>query len=167
MQAKLKREKDRAVDKAVEKVRSDLRNQLDSVKNDLAKTKAEWARERKRLVMDHESAVEEKAKETEFEREAEVKAVKERTEKLWKKKFDDREAALEERLRELDAEMTQVRDKHADDLRREKERTEMRVRESARVEIRNEIADELTSQFTNEMQKMRQLHQKEIDELRR
>ena len=70
--------------------------------------------------------------------------MKEKTEKLWKKKFDEREAVLEERLKELDAEMTQVREKHAEDLRREKERTEIRVRESMRVELRNEIADELT-----------------------
>ena len=55
VQGKLKREKERAVDKAVEKVRADLRNQLDSVKNDLAKAKAEWAREKKRLVMEHEN----------------------------------------------------------------------------------------------------------------
>ena len=73
-----------------------------------------------------------------------MKAMKEKTEKLWKKKFDEREAVLEERLKELDAEMTQVREKHSEDLRREKERTEIRVRESMRVELRNEIADELT-----------------------
>ena len=112
MQAKLKREKDRAVEKAVEKVRADLRNQLDSVKNDLAKQKAEWTREKKRLIMDHENVLEEKTKEAELERETESKQVKERIEKTWKKRFDDREATLEERLRDLDSEMNAIRAKH-------------------------------------------------------
>ena len=112
LSAKLKREKERAVEKAVEKVRSDLRNQLDGVKNDLAKGKAEWSREKKRTVMEHETTLEERVKELEFERETEVKAAKDRTEKLWRKKLDDRELVLEERLRDLDAEMSQIRDKH-------------------------------------------------------
>ena len=167
LQAKLKREKDRAIDKAVEKIRSELRNQLDTVKNEMAKAKADWAREKKRLVMDHDSSVDDRQKEGEFEREAEIKAVKERTEKLWKKKFDEREATLEERLRELDTEMTQVRDKHAEDLRREKERTETRVRESARIELRKEIADELTAEFATELQKARTLYETECQDLRR
>jgi hypothetical protein len=53
-----KKDKERAIDKAVEKVRSDLRNQIDSVKNELAKAKADWQRERKKLVQEHETSVE-------------------------------------------------------------------------------------------------------------
>ena len=56
--------------------------------------------------MDHDTTIEDKLKEGELEREAEVKAAKEQTEKLWKKKFTEREAVLEERLKDLDAEMT-------------------------------------------------------------
>ena len=55
--SKNKREKEKAIEKAVEKVRADLRNQLDGVKNDLAKAKAEWAREKKRLQTEHESTI--------------------------------------------------------------------------------------------------------------
>ena len=106
LQAKLKREKDRAVDKAVEKVRADLRNQLDGVKNELAKGKAEWVREKKRMVMEHETAIDERVKELEFERDTESKAAKDRIEKVWRKKLEDREASLEERMQEMDAEMT-------------------------------------------------------------
>jgi hypothetical protein len=93
------------------------------------------ARDKKRLVMEHETALEEKHKESELEKEAEVKAVKERTEKLWKKKLDDRETVLEQRLNELDAEMTKIREKHHEDLKRERERTEIRIRENIRTEV--------------------------------
>ena len=158
LQTKLKREKERAIDKAVEKIRSDLRNQLDTVKNELAKGKAEWAREKKRMQMEHETAVEDKLKEGEFDRDAEIKAAKEQIERTWKKKFADREAVLEERLKDLDAEMTQVRDKHAEDLKRERERVEVRIRETIRADIRNEIADQLTSEFASEMQKANEIH---------
>ena len=44
----------------MEKVRSELRNQLDTVKNEMAKAKAEWTREKKRLVMEHDSSVEDR-----------------------------------------------------------------------------------------------------------
>ena len=122
-------------------MRADLRNQLDSVKNDTAKAKAEWTREKKRMLMDHDTLVEDKIKESELERDTEIKANKERIDKVWKKKFDDREATLEERLKELDAEMTTIRERHEADLKRERERTEIRIRESVRAEVRGEIAD--------------------------
>ena len=83
---------------------------------------------------------------------------KEQIERTWKKKFADREAVLEERLKDLDAEMTQVRDKHAEDLKRERERVEVRIRETIRADIRNEIADQLTSEFASEMQKSNEIH---------
>lgn len=103
------------------------------------------------MLMDHDTLVEDKIKESELERDTEIKANKERIDKVWKKKFDDREATLEERLKELDAEMTTIRERHEADLKRERERTEIRIRESVRAEVRGEIADQLTSDFTKEM----------------
>ena len=61
------------MDKAVEKVRADLRNQLDAVKNELAKARADWTREKKRMTMDHETAVEDRQKEDELAKDAEIK----------------------------------------------------------------------------------------------
>lgn len=56
--------------------------------------------------MDHETAVEDKLKEGELERDVEIKSAKEQTDKIWKKKFSERETVLEERLKDLDVEMT-------------------------------------------------------------
>ena len=100
LQAKLKREKELAVEKAVEKVRADLRNQLDSVKNELAKAKAEWLREKKRIVMEFETAADDKQKEWELERDSEAKTHRDKVDKIWKKKLEDREQVLEDRIRE-------------------------------------------------------------------
>ena len=86
-----KKDKERAIDKAVEKVRSDLRNQIDSVKNELAKAKADWQRERKKLVQEHETSIESTQKDQEMEKDTEIRQVKEKTEKIWKKKLDERE----------------------------------------------------------------------------
>ena len=61
-------------------------------------------------------------------------------------------------IKDLDSEMTQVRDKHAEDLKRERERVEVRIRETIRADIRNEIADQLTSEFASEMQKANEIH---------
>ena len=119
-------------------------------------------REKKRLVMEHETAIEEKQKESELEKEAEVKIVKERTEKLWKKKLEDREIVLEQRLNELDTEVSQIREKHQDDLRRERERTEIRIRENIRAEVKNELVEDMAAEFKVEMQRAQQIHKNEI-----
>lgn len=79
--SKNKREKEKAIDKAVEKVRADLRNQLDGVKNELAKAKADWTREKKRLQNEHESTLNSSQRENEVEKEAELRAQKEKLEK--------------------------------------------------------------------------------------
>lgn len=109
--------------------------------------------------MDHETAVEDKLKEGELERDVEIKSAKEQTDKIWKKKFSERETVLEERLKDLDVEMTQIRDKHSEDLKRERERVEVRIRETLRAEVRNEIADQLSIEFSGEMQKANETHQ--------
>jgi len=44
-------------EKAIEKVRAEMRNQLDTVRNELAKAKAEWQRERKKIMNDHEEVI--------------------------------------------------------------------------------------------------------------
>ena len=63
--------------------------------------------------------------------------------------------------------MNQIRDKHAEDLKRERERTELRVKETARIEIRNDIANEMTLDFSQEMQKTKENHIAEVQELKR
>ena len=40
----------REIKTAQEKVRAELRNQIDAVKNDQARAKAEWERDRKKLL---------------------------------------------------------------------------------------------------------------------
>jgi hypothetical protein len=35
-----------------------MRNQIDSVRNEMAKAKAEWEREKKKLLTDHETSIE-------------------------------------------------------------------------------------------------------------
>jgi len=57
MTVKFKKEKLAAVEKAVEKVRAELRNQNDEIKNGFAREKAEWQRDRKRLIQEHENVL--------------------------------------------------------------------------------------------------------------
>lgn len=42
---------------ACDKVRAEMRNQVDIVKNDMAKAKAEYEREKKKLLIDHENEI--------------------------------------------------------------------------------------------------------------
>jgi len=95
---KYKAAKEKGIEKAVEKVRVDLRNQIDLSKNEFAKAKAEWQRERKKLVSDHEEALQSQQQEAEHARDNELKLTKERIEKLWKKRLEERESSLEEQI---------------------------------------------------------------------
>lgn len=55
---KAKKEKE----KAVEKVKAEMRNQIDNVKNENLKAKAEWQREKKKLVNEYEEQMSEQMK---------------------------------------------------------------------------------------------------------
>ena len=76
-------------------MRSDLRNQLDAVKNEAAKSKADWEREKKRIARDHENHFAQVESEWTSIKDTELRQAKEKTEKLWRKKLDDRERDYE------------------------------------------------------------------------
>jgi hypothetical protein len=81
LKQKEKASKEKAVEKAVEKVRIDLKNQMDGLKNEHAKAKADWQRERKKLLSDHEEATSAIYQEVEASRDNEVRQAKDRVEK--------------------------------------------------------------------------------------
>jgi spore coat polysaccharide biosynthesis protein SpsF (cytidylyltransferase family) len=83
-------------EKAVEKVRAEMRNQNDSIKNENLKAKAEWQRDRKKLVNDHEEELSSQQKDLEMARDSEVRAARDKTEKSWRKRMDDREKDFEQ-----------------------------------------------------------------------
>ena len=45
----------RDVKTAQEKVRADMKNQIDAVKNELASSKAVWEREKKKIMQEHDN----------------------------------------------------------------------------------------------------------------
>ena len=137
------------------------------MKNEFAKAKADWARDRKRLVSDHENTLGSHQKESEIEREAELRAQKEKIEKQWRKKSDDREKVLEERLNEIDKEMNDMRQRHSEDIKLERERTENRVKENIRQELKAELTQEMQSEFEAELLKTQSLHKAELQEIKR
>ena len=67
-----------------------------------------------------------------MEKEAELRAQKEKMEKLWRTKLDDREKVLQERIGESDREISEIRTRHEEDIKLERERTENRLRENIR-----------------------------------
>ena len=51
-----------------------MRNQVDNAKNDLAKAKADWEREKKKQTNDHQTEIEQLKRELEEKEDTEIKA---------------------------------------------------------------------------------------------
>lgn len=68
-----------------------MKNNVDAVKNDFARAKAEWERERKKLTGEREEDSIKLREQLELEMGKEIKEAKERNDKLLKKKLQDKE----------------------------------------------------------------------------
>ena len=107
-------------EKAVEKVRAEMRNQLDTVRNELAKAKAEWQRERKKIMNDHEEALSTQQRDTDLNKDSDVRATRDKVEKVWRKRLDEQAKDFEYRNQQLESEMDEIREKHRDELSKER-----------------------------------------------
>lgn len=107
-------------EKAVEKVRAEMRNQLDTVRNELAKAKAEWQRERKKIMNEHEEALSAQQRDTDLNKDSDVRATRDKVEKVWRKRLDEQAKDFEYRNQQLESEMDEVREKHRDELSKER-----------------------------------------------
>ena len=81
--------------------------------------------------------------------------------------MDDREKTLEERISEIDKEMNDMRSRHTEDIKLERERTENRIRENIRSELKTELTIEMQSEFEAELLKTQNLHKAELQEIKR
>ena len=68
-----------------------MKNNVDAVKNDFARAKAEWERERKKLTGERDEDSIKLREQLELEMGKEIKEAKERNDKLLKKKLQDKE----------------------------------------------------------------------------
>ena len=91
----------RDIKTAQEKVRAELRNQIDAVKNEMARAKAEWERERKKLILEHDSALANLKNELEDQGLDELRDVKDKAEKASRKRLADKDAHWQQKIDEL------------------------------------------------------------------
>lgn len=72
---------------AQEKLRAEMNNSLDAVKNDTARAKCDWDREKKKLIQEHENQMNQLRNELEDENMEELRASKEKADKQFKKRL--------------------------------------------------------------------------------
>jgi hypothetical protein len=75
-----------------------MRNSIDTVKNDMARQKCEFEREKKKIQNDHENIFACQRREIEEERDSEIRSQNTKNEKFWKKKSDDREKEIKRKI---------------------------------------------------------------------
>lgn len=61
-----------------------MRNQIDTIKNESARTRAEWEREKKKLINDKQNEIEELKRNLDDEKETELKKLRDKLEKKFK-----------------------------------------------------------------------------------
>eukprot|EP00347_Sterkiella_histriomuscorum_P011245 403373188 len=151
---------------AQDKLRAEHRNQVDSVKNDMVKQKAEFEREKKKLIQEHESGIEQMKREFEEVVEKEIKITKEKQEKVMKRKLDEKQSENVQKLEEMENEIALIRNSHQIEIKKEKERLELRLRDQLRADLRLELHDELELEFQEQLDRIRTQQQLELDKLK-
>ena len=63
--------------------------------------------------------------------------------------------------------MGEMRARHDEDIKLERERTENRLRENIRSQLRTELSQEMQQEFEAELAKTQELHKTELEEIRR
>ena len=66
-----------------------MRNQIDNLKNEMSKSKIDYEREKKKIINEHANEMESLKRELEEGKEHEMKVLKDKMEKLFKKKLED------------------------------------------------------------------------------
>ena len=69
-----------------------MKNQIDAVKNDMAREKANWEREKKKLAQEHENELTQVKNQLEDDNMEEVKNQKEKADKQFKKRLSEKES---------------------------------------------------------------------------
>ena len=72
---------------AQEKLRAEMKNQVDAAKNDMARAKCDWDREKKKLIQEHESQMNQLRNQLEDENMEELRESKEKADKQFKKRL--------------------------------------------------------------------------------
>ena len=90
---------------------------------------------------DHEEVVCAQQRDTDMDKDGEVRAVRDKVEKVWRKRLDEQMKDSEQRNQVLENEMDEVREKHRDELARERQRLEARFKETALTDLRREVTD--------------------------
>ena len=72
---------------AQEKIRAEMNNALDAVKNDMARAKCDWDREKKKLIQEQEDQMSQLKNRLEDENMEESRVAKEKAEKQFKKRL--------------------------------------------------------------------------------
>jgi len=65
--------------------------------------------------------------------------LREKLDRTWRKKLEDRDRDHNQRLEEIDGEFAELSQRHSEEIRRERERIEIKVRQFARQDIEMEL----------------------------
>ena len=90
MQAQHKKDKNLAVDKALDKLKVETLNKISEFKNEQAKKEAEWQRERNRFNQTKEEAIELAVANFDSQKADDIKEARLHVERIWKKKLDEK-----------------------------------------------------------------------------
>jgi len=152
---------------AQEKLRAEMKNQVDAVKNDMARAKCDWDREKKKLIQEHENQMNQLRNQLEDESMEELRASKEKADKQFKKRLQDKESLWQAKFEEIEKEITDLNEAHRIEIKSERERIETRVREQVRAQLRVEIGNELEEDFSQQIQGIESRYREEIEKLQR
>jgi hypothetical protein len=152
---KIKKEKE----KALEKVRADSRNQVDSVKNEMARAKAEWARDKKKMGIEYQESLSVAQRDADVQKDSDIVSAREKVDKSWRKRLEEREKDFDKQITQLEEEDRESRERHREDLEKQRLRIEATLTEKIKANLRVEVTYEIEDQMKIDLQEVVRAHE--------
>ena len=100
---------------------------MDGVKNDMARVKCDWDREKKKLNAEHQNELNMLRGQMEDDAQEEMRLAKEKADKQFKKRLQDKENLWQAKFEEIEQEIADLNEAHRVEIKNEKERWEARL----------------------------------------
>ena len=98
---------------------------MDGVKNDMARAKCDWDREKKKLNAEHQNELNMLRGQMEDDAQEELRLAKEKADKQFKKRLQDKENLWQAKFEEIEQEIADLNEAHRVEIKNEKERLDV------------------------------------------
>jgi hypothetical protein len=96
----------------------------------------------------------------------ELRQLKDKLDRQWKKRVDETQQSCDSRIDQIQSDIAGMVVSHKEEVRKERDRVEVLVREQLRQEVKVELTGEMEREYRGEIAKMVEAHSQEVERVK-